>query len=116
MSEPVIERGDKLHIITRRMFPDDVRRHLVGEVTASAGVVVEIQGYSFVFSSGRNEYRRRPELRTRICSLGDAGLIVSKLPRNVDLGSLEYRIVDERLVVTDMAGFSLDINEFGPSN
>lgn len=73
----------------------------------------EIRGYTFVFNSNTNEYRKRPGLRTRLFSLGEAGHIVNKIPRGVDIESLEYKIVDKRLVVTDTRGFVLDINEFG---
>jgi hypothetical protein len=113
VSERSVVPGDKLHIITRRLFPEDVRRHFAGEVISASEGLYEIQGYTFVFHSSANEYRKRPELRTRIYSLGDAGHIVNKLPREVDIGSLEYRVIEQRLVVTDSKGFLLDINEFG---
>jgi hypothetical protein len=82
-------------------------------VTAASGSSCEVKGYTFVFRSGSNEYRRRPELRTRVFSLGDAGHIVNKIPAGADIGALQYRMVDKRLVITDLAGFTLDINEFG---
>ena len=113
MSRGPIEVGDKVHVITRRLFEGDLRWHFAGEVTAVAGVLQEISGYSFVFNKGANEYRRRPELRTRIFSLGQADFIVNKIPGDVALESLAYRIVDGRLVITDGKAFALDINEFG---
>lgn len=114
MSERVIEVGDKLHIITRRLFEGDVRRHFVGEVTGVSGEPQEVLGFAFVFHSGTNEYGRRPELRTRIFSLGQQGFIVNKIPREVAIESLEYRFIERRLVITDGGDFSLDILEFGP--
>jgi len=113
MSENVINVGDKFHIVTRRLFEDDIRRHFAGEVTSVSTHLCELRGYAFVFNSGMNEYRRRPEARTRVFALGDAGFIVNKLPREVNLASLEYRMVNGRLVVADDGGFALDINEFG---
>lgn len=113
MSDHVVKVGDKLHIITRRVFEEDVRRHFAGEVTAASDELFEIQGFTFVFHGGTNEYRKRPELRTRIFSLADSGHIVNRIPREVDIGSLEYRVIERRLVVTDMQAFELDINEFG---
>jgi hypothetical protein len=38
------------------------------------------------------------------------------IPQEVDLNSLEYRIVSGGLAITDSRGFSLEINEFGQSN
>ena len=115
MSEQVIEVGDKLHIITRRLFEGDNRRHFAGEVTGVSGDLQEVRGYTFVFNRGTNEYKKRPELRTRIFSLGQADFIVNKIPREVAMESLEYRTKDKRLVITDSRNFSLDINEFGLS-
>jgi len=115
VSEQVIEVGDKLHIMTRRLFEGDMRRHFAGEVTGVSGDLQEARGYTFVFNRGTNEYRKRPELRTRIFSLGQADFIVNKIPRDVAIESLAYRIVDKRLVITDGRDFFLDINEFGLS-
>ena len=115
MSEPVIAVGDKVHIITRRLFESDLRRHFVGEVTGVSGELHEVRGYTFVFNRGTNEYRKRPGLKTRILSLGEAGFIVNKIPREVAIESLEYRFIEERLLFTDGGNFALDINEFGPS-
>ncbi len=113
MSDQVVKCGDKLHVITRRLFADDFRRHFAGEVTAADGSFCQLQGYTFVHNSSTNEFRRRPELRTRIFSFADAIHIVNKLPSQVEISSLEYRFVEKRLVVMDKTGFYLDINEFG---
>jgi len=115
MSERVIEVGDKLHIITRRLFESDVRRHFAGEVISVSGELHEIRGYAFVFNPGINENKKRPELRTRIFSPGKEGFIVNKIPREVAIESLEYRFIEKRLFFTDGRNFALDINEFGPS-
>lgn len=113
MSNQVVAVGDKFHIITRRLFDGDIRRHFVGEVTCVSGDLCEVKGYVFVFNPGTNEYQRRPEFRTRVFSFGNAGFVVNKIPREVNLAALEYRIVGERLVVTDGSDFALDVNEFG---
>ncbi len=72
MPDPTLEVGTKLHIVTRRLFEEDLRRHFVGTVTGAFGHFQEIQGYAFVFQPGKNEWQRRPELRTRILSLGSS--------------------------------------------
>ena len=114
MFESIVTIGDKLHVITRRAFEDDVRRHFMGEVVGNTGTLCELEGHAVVFDAGRNEWIRQPELRKRIVSLAEAGHIVNRIPRSVDLGRLEYRFVDGELVVGDGADFELNINEFGP--
>jgi hypothetical protein len=111
----VVDVGEKIHIITRRSYKEDVRRHFAGIVTAVSGVVIRIEGYLFVFNPVTLEYVRRPELRTKIVGLGDANQIATLLPRNVVLKRLGYVVREGRLVVTDGTDFSLDIVEFNAS-
>ena len=116
MGDSVLAVGEKLHIMTRRLFTDDVHLHFVGEISAVAGPLFKAQGYSFVFDSGTNSYVKHPKVRTRLFSLSDAGHIITVIPQEVDLNSLEYLLVSRRLTITDSRGFFLEINEFGQSN
>ncbi len=112
----LVEEGDKLHVITRRLFEDDVRRHFAGEVVNSVGDLVELRGYSFVYNPSHNSYRKLPEVRNRFFAVGDSGLVVNRIPKEVDVAAVEYRVMENRLVLTDGSGFTLAINEFGPKN
>ena len=116
MADSVLAVGDKVHILTRRLFADDVHLHFVGEISAVAAPLFRVQGHSFVFDSGTNSYVKHPESRTRLFALSDAGHIINVIPKEVDLSSLQYRVVAGRLAITDGRGFSLEINEFGQSN
>jgi len=116
VAEPVLAVGDKLHIMTRRLFADDVHPHFVCEIPAVAGSLFKAVGYSFVFDSGTNSYVKHTQVRTRLFSLSDAGHIINVIPQEVDLQSLQYRTASGRLAVTDGRGFALEINEFGQSN
>ena len=51
MTDSVLAVGEKLHIMTRRLFADDVHLHFVGEISAVAGPLFKAKGYSFVFDS-----------------------------------------------------------------
>ena len=116
MPDAVLAVGDKLHIMTRRLFADDVHPHFACEIIAVDGPVFRAKGFPFVFDSGTNSYLKHADLRTRLFSLNDAGHIINVIPREVDLNSLHYRVVEGRLAITDGRGFSLEINEFGQSN
>jgi hypothetical protein len=109
----VLEEGEKVHVITRRLFDNDLRRHFVGEVQAASEVAVRLEGYVFVFNPGNNQYERRPERRLRVISLADSGNIINVIPAYVDLDALSYQTsAENRTVFTDSKSFSLDINEF----
>jgi len=116
MANSVLAVGDKLHIMTRRLFADDAHPHFVCEISAVSGPIFRAQGYSFVFDSGTNSYVKHPQARTRLFSLSDAAHIINVIPQEVDLNSLQYRTAGGRLAITDGFGFSLEINEFGQSN
>ena len=116
MPDSILAVGDKLHIMTRRLFADDVHPHFACEIIAVDGPLFRAQGFPFVFDSGTNSYLKHPDLRTRLFSLSDAGHIINVIPQEVDLNSLQYRIVAGQLTITDSRGFSLEINEFGQSN
>jgi predicted SnoaL-like aldol condensation-catalyzing enzyme len=115
MEESVLLKpGEKIHVLTRRRFENDIRRHFVGVVKESNESTVKIEGSVFVVDSFREHFERRPEIRTRIIGLADSGNIINVIPKNVDLKALNYKISkDNHLVITDDKSFQMDINEFG---
>ena len=113
MGDAVLGVGEKVHVVTRRAFPEDVRRHFVGAVQACSGDAVKLEGYAFVLRGSTNEYERRPEKRVRVVSLSDAGNIINVLPESVHLDGLKYEFSSGRLLMTDGAGYELELTEFG---
>lgn len=108
-----IAAGDKVHIITRRQFDSDLRRHFAGVVEDTSSGVARVRGYAFVFDEWAEEFKRRPEERVRIISLTDAGLIINVLPSNTEINELLYRVNEKgQRVITDGRNFSMDISEF----
>jgi len=110
----LLEPDDKIHIITRRNFEGDLRRHFAGRVLHAGETAARIEGYVFVHDPNTNSYVRRTTKRIRLVSLTDACNLINVLPRSVNLDSLTYRTTkEERLVVSDGLSFEMDINEFG---
>ena len=110
----LIQPGEKLHIITRRSFEADARRHFAGKVIASSDALVRVEGHAYVVDLlGRGEFTKRPDLRTRIFSLVDANLVINVISEGVNLDAVAYVVTaDNHLVVSDGSGWQLDINEF----
>ena len=115
MSVQVMSVGEAVHVVTRRLFPDDARRHFTGRVSAVAGDLIRAEGWVFVFHRGTNEFVRRSDLRTRVFSLSDSGNIVNVLPPDVEPANLRYEFSDTGLILTDAREFAVDINELGPA-
>jgi hypothetical protein len=110
----IIGKGEKIHVMMRRMFEGQVRRHLAGEVLQAEGSVVRVRGFVFIYDETKAQYVKKANERTTILDLSESGYIVNVLPESVIVGELRYETIDRTfLVVVDGRGFSLDINEFG---
>ena len=110
----LLARGEKIHVIHRRLFERDIRRHFVGEVEEYEHGLARAVGYVFVIDDPtENLFRKRPERRTRIISLNDGNVLVNVLPATVDLEALRYESKGRDLFVTDGSDWHLDIKEFG---
>jgi len=110
----VLKIGEKVHIMVRRAFAGDLRRHFVGEIKEVGDYAIRVDGYSFIFDEGINEYFRKPEIRTQIFSLIDARILINVILSSTVIEKVTYRMSeDNRLIITDGENFELDINEFG---
>ena len=109
----VIAIGEIVHIIERRRFDTDVRRHFVGAVEQADATIIRVVGYTFVYDHSLTRYVRASELRTRIIPLSASGLVINIAPADTQLEEVRYEDRDGRLIVTDGGSFNLDINEFG---
>ena len=115
MTEALSEPGEPVHVIERRLFMGDVRRHFIGRIDACTGQAMRVRGYLFVYDSGGAKFVRKPELRTRLIPL-DNRVIINILPAAIDPEHVQYmRDSEGNLSLTDGAGFELDISEFGPA-
>jgi hypothetical protein len=115
MAKVLLSAGDKVHVVERRRFETDVRRHFLAVVDDVDGPVMKATGYAFVYDPRSLTFVRRAERRTRLMSMASAGFIIHVLPATADVEGAEYQAdAGGRLVLTDGVSFSLDINEFGP--
>lgn len=112
----MLSKGEKVFVITRRLFEGDRIRLFVGEVQVAVDMAMKVRGYVFVHDDFTNEIVRREDIRTRIISLVDAINIIMVIPKEVTLENVQYEInnMNER-VITDKDAFSLNLNEFGAS-
>ncbi len=113
MGDQIVAAGEAVHIVTRRLFDDDVRRHFAGTIMAASEQMIRADGWVFVFHRGTNEFIKRSDLRTRVFSLSDAGHIINVLPPGVEPENLRYEFSESGLFLTDGLDFSVDLNEFG---
>ena len=110
----ILNNGDKLHVVIRRNFETEPRRHFIGEVKALSGSIVKLVGHTILFDKTKNMFVKNRGLRSTIMDLAESGYIVNFIPEFVDIGDLKYQYDNEKkLVMTDGKSYELDINEFG---
>ena len=109
-----LSTGDKIYVITRRLFEKDLRSHFVGEVVEIYGNLATVIGYSFVYDESYNDFIRHEEIRTRIIPLADSGIIIYLLPREVVCESIRFTFnKQQHRIITDGVNFHLNVSEFG---
>jgi len=110
----ILEQGEKIHIVERRLFADDVRRHFIGEVLKCTERAVRAKGYVWVFDVVNAQYVRKSENRERIFALDDR-LIINVITPEANIEATAYVYDPQKgLLVTDRESFSLEITEFSP--
>ena len=108
----ILQQGEKVHIVERRYFADDIRRHMAGEVLKCTEQAVRLKGYVWIFDSANGRFVQKPKKRERIVFMGDR-LIINVLPPEADLEAIRYVADPQKgLQVTDQKSFSLEITEF----
>ena len=106
----ILNTGEYIHIIHRQLFPEDVQRHFVGTVESHEGTLVRVKGYLFAMDPKRNEFVKRPQLRTRIISVSDR-VIVNILPAQVQIERITYKQTPGGdIVITDGTDWHFDIS------
>lgn len=110
----MISVNEKVLVITRRFFEKDVRRHFIGVVTDESAVAIRVEGYVHTYDEAHQEFTRLDELRTRIISFSDNGMIIVILPPDVDIHELKYQLSPQnKRLLTDGKNFAMNVVEFG---
>lgn len=108
----ILEQGEKIHIVERRFFTDDLRRHFIGQVLKCTEQAIRVEGYVWVFDATSGLFVRKPEVRERIIWLGDR-LTINVIPPETNLDAVKYVLDPQQgLLVTDGENLFLEINEF----
>lgn len=107
----ILEVGEKVHIVERRFFKEDARRHFIGEIVKCTEHSIRVKGYLWTFEPMRG-FNRKPELRESVIHL-DEGLTINIIPPEVNLEEIKYvSSLQKGHIATDGKSFSLDVTEF----
>jgi len=109
----LLDIGEKVHVIERRLFDTDVRRHFFGVIERVEATAIRVTGYFFIYDPSSTTFVRGDKQRTRVMPLATSDLIINVAPSETRLEDVRYVDESGQLIVTDGGAFSLDINEFG---
>ncbi len=107
----ILEPGEKVHVIHRRYFEKEARRHFIGTVDACEAGVARITGYIYTVDRVKYVFVRRPEKRTRLVSLVSGDTLINFLPPSVNLEKIVYKQEKKAVRVTDGSDWYLDLSE-----
>jgi hypothetical protein len=110
----ILSPGEKIHVMHRRHFDKDARRHFVGQVETYEHGVARATGHVFVVDDlNKHMFVKRPDRRTKLIPVGSGEVIINVLPEKVDLDQVRYELRERSLYVTDGDSWSMDVKEFG---
>ena len=108
----ILNQGDKLLVVHRRLFEKDDPRFFIGTVQDYEDGVAEVAGFSFVRDVLGGTVQRKEENRTKLLAISSGTLLVYQLPAEVKIESLTITASESELHLTDGAGFVMNLSEW----
>ena len=108
----ILEQGDKVMIVHRRLYQEDCSRYFVGVVDGYADGIAKVTGHTWLRDNDAGRFIVKKDPRTKIFSLQSGTLIVYQLPGDVDMAKLSF-VEDDQLncSLNDGKDLSIDVTE-----
>ena len=97
----LIEVGEVIHVLMRRYFDGQPKRHFLGKITQIEGMCVRARGYTFMTGTSEPGFRKQDTIGERLISLHDDSTIVTVMPSGFDVERATYSMRSGFVVVTD---------------
>lgn len=106
----VVHPNDRLLIVDRKLFRDDVTNLFVGVVEDYAEGVVRVRGHAYHINPYEMGTEKRAEERVRIVSvnIGDTFYV---LPRELNIAQVEIKRSPRSLILTDGQTLTMDLTD-----
>ena len=110
-TERLLQPGEKVFVVERRLFDEDLRRHFVGEVEVCTEVGFRARGYPFLHHPPEGKFVRKNNPRTRLFSFHN-NLIINVLPESCNIEGVSHVKTEGGTILTDDETFKMDVSEF----
>ncbi len=99
----ILEQGEKVLIVHRRLFEEDHPRFFTGIIDAFEQGLAKVTGYSWIRNQFEVPTYQKGEKRTKICALSSGTVVMESMNIETDK--------DGRVMLCDGNHFKLDISE-----
>lgn len=107
----ILESGDHVLIVHRRLFEKDRGRFFVGTVEAYEAGIARVTGHSFAHDLLGGNVIAKKDCRTKVFSIASGTLIVYRLPAETDMEAIQFVNRDGELTLTDGSKVCMDLAE-----
>lgn len=108
----ILNPGDNLLIVHRRLFECDQSRFFVGAVEAYQDGIARVSGYSFARDSRGGNFCRKPERHTKLIAVASGTLMIYVVPAELAIDLVRMESNDTGLCLADGKSFSMNISEW----
>jgi hypothetical protein len=105
-----IHSNDRILVVDRKLFRDDVTNMFVGVVEDYEEGFVRARGYAYHIHPYEMGTEKRAEERIRVVSLY-AGDVIYVLPRELNVAQIQIKRSPKSLVLTDGQAFMMDLTD-----
>jgi hypothetical protein len=109
----VLQQGDNVLVVHRRLFESDQPRYLLGVVVDREGDLATVTGQTWARDYFSSVAAHKDDVRTKVISLSSGTLIVYRLPRDSDLAAarIETDEATGATWLTDGSTLRMDLSE-----
>ena len=109
----ILEPGDKVMVVHRRLFETDRGRFFLGTVEEYEAGIARVRGFTFVREPFEGGISRKEDERTKIISVSSGTLIVYRLASHFEVEAAQIIATGGKLVLRDHGGHEMNLTESG---
>ena len=108
----MLNKGDKVLVMYRRLYKKDLSRFFVGTVLEYDLGLAKVEGYTHAEVTELGKFIKKGDSRIKILPLVAGTIIVYELPATVKVENIEFVFsASGALVAVDKANWSMDLSE-----
>ena len=107
----VLQSGNKVLIVQRRLFEKDSPRFFVGTVDVCEAGLVKVTGYTHFQDKMTGHVQRKDDVRTKVIPIASGTVLVYLLSDDTRIDDLHFIHTSSQVMITDGSNFRMDLTE-----